>query len=120
MNVRGAFHILKTLVNCMRSRLYKSQDSALAVLLRDPDDVLETREMRNIGGGRHEVKKFLVQLVAVCIEFGERRRISRSRQCLMREHNRFRFDLQMTMLDRKSTRLNSSHANISYAVFCLK
>src|SRR3712207_8536609 len=25
-----------------------------------------------------------------------------------------------TYLDRKSTRLNSSHANISYAVFCLK
>src|SRR3712207_8088423 len=25
-----------------------------------------------------------------------------------------------TMEDRKSTRLNSSHANISYAVFCLK
>src|SRR3712207_7201033 len=25
-----------------------------------------------------------------------------------------------TVLDRKSTRLNSSHANISYAVFCLK
>src|SRR3712207_7183641 len=28
-------------------------------------------------------------------------------------------DLETT-LDRKSTRLNSSHANISYAVFCLK
>src|SRR3712207_8799246 len=27
---------------------------------------------------------------------------------------------QMRMADRKSTRLNSSHANISYAVFCLK
>src|SRR3712207_8194626 len=26
----------------------------------------------------------------------------------------------VTGLDRKSTRLNSSHANISYAVFCLK
>src|SRR3712207_8678551 len=26
----------------------------------------------------------------------------------------------MVPLDRKSTRLNSSHANISYAVFCLK
>src|SRR3712207_8252941 len=25
----------------------------------------------------------------------------------------------MALLDRKSTRLNSSHANISYAVFCL-
>src|SRR3712207_7201242 len=28
--------------------------------------------------------------------------------------------LHATFLDRKSTRLNSSHANISYAVFCLK
>src|SRR3712207_8215213 len=27
---------------------------------------------------------------------------------------------QNTSRDRKSTRLNSSHANISYAVFCLK
>src|SRR3712207_7289015 len=26
----------------------------------------------------------------------------------------------VTLQDRKSTRLNSSHANISYAVFCLK
>src|SRR2546430_11991120 len=29
-----------------------------------------------------------------------------------------RFDLRM--IDRKSTRLNSSHSQISYAVFCLK
>src|SRR3712207_8295399 len=28
--------------------------------------------------------------------------------------------LRAARLDRKSTRLNSSHANISYAVFCLK
>src|SRR3712207_7419881 len=28
--------------------------------------------------------------------------------------------LELPALDRKSTRLNSSHANISYAVFCLK
>src|SRR3712207_8341736 len=27
---------------------------------------------------------------------------------------------ELEALDRKSTRLNSSHANISYAVFCLK
>src|SRR3712207_8595300 len=35
-----------------------------------------------------------------------------------------RLDVKLTKeaarLDRKSTRLNSSHANISYAVFCLK
>src|SRR3712207_8964755 len=29
-------------------------------------------------------------------------------------------DAPLLLLDRKSTRLNSSHANISYAVFCLK
>src|SRR5258707_14967115 len=29
-------------------------------------------------------------------------------------------DARVRQLDRKSTRLNSSHANISYAVFCLK
>src|SRR3712207_7704445 len=28
--------------------------------------------------------------------------------------------ISATVVDRKSTRLNSSHANISYAVFCLK
>src|SRR3712207_8917220 len=32
----------------------------------------------------------------------------------------FRLLARMKVLDRKSTRLNSSHANISYAVFCLK
>src|SRR3712207_8409147 len=31
-----------------------------------------------------------------------------------------RLPQRLVMLDRKSTRLNSSHANISYAVFCLK
>src|SRR3712207_7498579 len=30
------------------------------------------------------------------------------------------FVSKLPWLDRKSTRLNSSHANISYAVFCLK
>src|SRR3712207_7000513 len=31
-----------------------------------------------------------------------------------------RKDQRAALADRKSTRLNSSHANISYAVFCLK
>src|SRR3712207_8472015 len=30
------------------------------------------------------------------------------------------FPVDLEIVDRKSTRLNSSHANISYAVFCLK
>src|SRR3712207_7940678 len=38
------------------------------------------------------------------------------------EHCRSRLigDRRVERVDRKSTRLNSSHANISYAVFCLK
>src|SRR3712207_8969510 len=32
----------------------------------------------------------------------------------------YKVDFHTSGLDRKSTRLNSSHANISYAVFCLK
>src|SRR3712207_8176010 len=37
-------------------------------------------------------------------------------------HGQFRraITLPFEVKDRKSTRLNSSHANISYAVFCLK
>src|SRR3712207_7786711 len=42
-----------------------------------------------------------------------------------RKEKRIRCDtvdrpLHVVAIDRKSTRLNSSHANISYAVFCLK
>src|SRR3712207_8770606 len=36
------------------------------------------------------------------------------------EHHLARPTLPLDVGDRKSTRLNSSHANISYAVFCLK
>src|SRR3712207_8220012 len=39
---------------------------------------------------------------------------------LQRRRARDRRHLQRLHADRKSTRLNSSHANISYAVFCLK
>src|SRR3712207_8265601 len=39
-------------------------------------------------------------------------------QCLTPNNSVTAFHL--SLLDRKSTRLNSSHANISYAVFCLK
>src|SRR3712207_7846666 len=39
---------------------------------------------------------------------------------MKREWPDWRPPAQMLKRDRKSTRLNSSHANISYAVFCLK
>src|SRR5207248_11447924 len=45
-------------------------------------------------------------------------RICRDAQVSRVESDRFARDLSIT--DRKSTRLNSSHRTISYAVFCLK
>src|SRR3712207_7060251 len=47
-------------------------------------------------------------------------RVVRQRQPLRQPRRRRRHDLGRGLEDRKSTRLNSSHANISYAVFCLK
>src|SRR3712207_7679171 len=49
---------------------------------------------------------------------GERRRDPASGQ--PRRLRRLAHPLRVPLRDRKSTRLNSSHANISYAVFCLK
>src|SRR3712207_7329004 len=40
-------------------------------------------------------------------------------RCLL-EGLRWLWGAEAVKVDRKSTRLNSSHANISYAVFCLK
>src|SRR5256885_13290056 len=45
--------------------------------------------------------------------------IRQQRRRLRRKH-RARLERELVMRDRKSTRLNSSHLVISYAVFCLK
>src|SRR5260221_10752432 len=46
--------------------------------------------------------------------------LSGFRSALTRSINNFASSAGMMVLDRKSTRLNSSHTVISYAVFCLK
>src|SRR3712207_6867552 len=49
---------------------------------------------------------------------------AKSRECSVGRHSSISFcrsgPTRCSCPDRKSTRLNSSHANISYAVFCLK
>src|SRR3712207_8549378 len=52
-----------------------------------------------------------------CMVFGhDGREVGRAQ----REHSQIMPEPGRVEQDRKSTRLNSSHANISYAVFCLK
>src|SRR3712207_7824557 len=48
------------------------------------------------------------------------RRHGERRQRLVQREVELQVHRQPDRADRKSTRLNSSHANISYAVFCLK
>src|SRR3712207_7174498 len=57
------------------------------------------------------------------LEVGPRLRVDRRERLVPEQDRRLvgkRARDRHALLDRKSTRLNSSHANISYAVFCLK
>src|SRR5687768_18343651 len=56
----------------------------------------------------------------VAVAFGNRGAVRRRAQCRDRTPNGARYDGRVAEADRKSTRLNSSHGYISYAVFCLK
>src|SRR3712207_8134635 len=46
--------------------------------------------------------------------------VAKVAETLAEFRGRYKYNLLDRNVDRKSTRLNSSHANISYAVFCLK
>src|SRR3712207_8582864 len=67
---------------------------------------------------REREGKPLTQAGALC-RVGEQRH-GRGPERAERHSRRRERGREQHPLDRKSTRLNSSHANISYAVFCLK
>src|SRR3712207_8841527 len=73
--------------------------SAAQRMVRDPVDVDRARPVEDDDGGRLE---------------------GRAAVPAAREAGLLGLDVEPVGADRKSTRLNSSHANISYAVFCLK
>src|SRR5947209_17244568 len=61
-------------------------------------------------GQRDEIKKPIIELGNVRLD-SDTYQVQTNNEVIQ---------LTATEQDRKSTRLNSSHANISYAVFCLK
>src|SRR5258707_9180202 len=68
-------------------------------------------------------RRSLLQVAAAVGAFGVGEGRAQRREPTQEDLPRFKATGQVTLLnftDRKSTRLNSSHANISYAVFCLK
>src|SRR3712207_8214711 len=78
--------------------LFRSDDDRV-VALQERIEQLEDRDRRP--------RRVAPREVVALEDPGHRRRAREAEQVLRRQ-------------DRKSTRLNSSHANISYAVFCLK
>src|SRR3712207_8987521 len=68
----------------------------------EPADVVERQRVQPAVSGRETAVGVGSQGAVVVVAEGVKRRLRNARA------------------DRKSTRLNSSHANISYAVFCLK
>src|SRR3712207_7205208 len=75
-------------------------------------DELPRRQLALVVDGRGEVER-----VADVVED---ERDGLGRRVLEAEGELVEADDELVGEDRKSTRLNSSHANISYAVFCLK
>src|SRR3712207_7535263 len=85
-----------------------------------PNTTLFRSAGRHVDGERLAVSAMPLALAAVAAVPGAVLRNVLERE----EAGQVRFDAEEdiapTPADRKSTRLNSSHANISYAVFCLK
>src|SRR3712207_7566231 len=74
------------------------------------DPALLAGEVADLGLDAHDVVAQRREPAVEALDLGE------LRQCAAT----VRQPVQRRVEDRKSTRLNSSHANISYAVFCLK
>src|SRR3712207_6659952 len=83
---------------------FKNAAAAVAAIIELNDDtIIMTRRDREPGKGKLDLPGGFVDADETL------------EQSLQREVKE-----ELSLQDRKSTRLNSSHANISYAVFCLK
>src|SRR5690349_23918033 len=81
--------------------------------------VKDTNEAREYAWGKNldlvEVAAQADPPVAKVMDYGKYRYEQEQKAKLARKHQ-----VSVNIKDRKSTRLNSSHVEISYAVFCLK
>src|SRR3712207_8000402 len=74
-----------------------------------------TTLFRSLGSGLFHDQQRLVEITGLSVE-GDALRLDLDRA----QAEALPLYARIERADRKSTRLNSSHANISYAVFCLK
>src|SRR5690625_3936206 len=96
------------LIKALREKSLDIQERTLASIFRKIPD-LDEREMKVL---RKHTKSIVNQLLEQPIK--QAKLISNT------ENSEVHKEIFSNILDRKSTRLNSSHVAISYAVFCLK
>src|ERR1035441_2383915 len=84
--------------------------------IRDPEEMFGELESF-VAMVRDEPLRQLLESIITDVSIGARLKTA---PAAMKIHHAFRGGLLEHILDRKSTRLNSSHLGISYAVFCLK
>src|SRR5690606_41988731 len=78
--------------------------------LHDALPILHRHTAHTTGSGMYQYTLRFCEIAYLEKRFARCAKGGRQSSCLLKSHT----------LDRKSTRLNSSHVNISYAVFCLK
>src|SRR5438309_2570235 len=71
--------------------------------------IVRSKRVQNNPTGERSLAKLIISAAADCVAGHEGRIAARVGEEYIRQ-----------AIDRKSTRLNSSHSSISYAVFCLK
>src|SRR5690625_3860156 len=97
---------LQSFAQGLRADLVNAWDVILGLIKGDP------RQIETIKSWQMGLLSLLLTIVVTLLGFGILRRVA---------HPVFNLLSQWAVkLDRKSTRLNSSHVAISYAVFCLK
>src|SRR3712207_7869275 len=91
--------------------------------MADLDIKKDARDIQNLGPNIDNIINVFEDIMTDIRKerYGEQQRLLVGYKKLLEEQiNVIDARLKMAKRDRKSTRLNSSHANISYAVFCLK
>src|SRR3712207_489085 len=93
---------------------------ALAYAKEGAQIVINSRQRESIGPVAEEAESMGAEVLALAADVARSADVERLVGTATQRFGRVDVLVNNAGVDRKSTRLNSSHANISYAVFCLK
>src|ERR1700692_2727582 len=98
IDVRRAFYVLKSSVDQVGCGFDESRDGPVAALGCRRYEFVELRHVSHVSGRDDEIEVRLLEFLSVRIQFGKLHAIGRGRWSIVRQHDRFGFDLQGMML----------------------